>query len=405
MPPSVTAPDEASSLRAGMVTGLVATIVGVLLATAVAAVSAVGEVSLLGAFRSGARAWLVPLGSGIEVQGASIGLIPVGGTLVAASVVALVVRWVLREPLADVAPFAATVAGTAGVLAAVLSALSDTDQVSTSGVRAAFGAFVVAGLAAAVAAPRSPEVEATPRWLRTRPAALAVARAAARGAVVFLVSCAVIVLVLLVGSLQRAGELWAALDPGAGGSVALGLLCVVAVPTLVLWAGAVVLGPGVQIGTDTTLDLTGAYLGQVPGLPVLAALPGPGAFGDWVVVLGLVPVLAGLAAGWGLVLPGEPAVLRRVGLGAAAGATAGLVVGALVGLSAGSVGPGRMADVGPVGPWAPVLAVLVLGAGGAVGAALAHYRGVRAQQPSAREDRRPRLRFRDQSPGPDRRDD
>ncbi|WP_447407624.1 hypothetical protein, partial [Clostridium perfringens] len=54
------------------------------------------------------------------------------------------------EEQVDVGPFAATVAGTSGVVAAVLASVVSTDAVSVPTARAAFAAFVVAGLGAAV---------------------------------------------------------------------------------------------------------------------------------------------------------------------------------------------------------------------------------------------------------------
>lgn len=396
-------PVETPYLRAGLLTAVLAAVLAVLSASLLTAISAASEASLLGSLRSGVRAWLVPMGSGLEVGGTSLSLVPLGGTVLVGLAVLLASRWVVSEPVDEIAAYAATVAGASGALAALLSTLTDTAQVETSTVRSAFGAFVVTGVAAALAVGPA-RGRAADLWPTEDVRVRAVVRAAGHGVAALLASCAVLLVVLLGLSLDRAGDLWAALDPGTGGAVVLGLLCLVAVPTLVLWTVAVVLGPGIALGEDTSLDLTGSYLGQVPGLPVLAALPEPGAFGDWVVVLGLLPVLAGVAAGWRLTLPEGTALLHRVGLGAAAGGLAGLAVGVLVVLSSGSIGPGRMAEAGPAGLTALLVAVPVLAAGGGVGAALAHYRGVRAQQPSDREARRPRLRLRDEPAGADRRD-
>ena len=399
-----TSHDGTPYLRAGLVTGLAATLLGVLVAALVTLVATGGAPGVPAMLRTAARAWLVPLGAGLEVDGTHIGLVPLGGTLLVGLVVAAVARRVLREPVDELAPYAATVAGTVGLLAGILSAASNSAAVSTSTPRAAFGGFVVAGVAAALVARRGHEDD--PGWLAEHREVGAVVRAGATGAAALLAACAVLVLALLATSLDRAAELWAALDPGVAGGTALGALSVLAIPTLVLWTGAVVLGPGIQIGTGTSLDLTGAYLGPVPGLPVLAALPEPGAFSDAVVLLGVLPLLAGVLAGWRLVPPtADGTVLQRLGLGSGAGAFAGLVVGGLVLLSAGSVGPGRMSDVGPTGPMVLLVAVLVLGAGGAIGAGLAHYRGARAQQSPDPEGRRPRLRLGNQSPGADRRGD
>jgi len=189
--------------------------------------------------------------------------------------------------------------------------------------------------------------------------------------------------------------------------------CVLLLPTLVLWATSVLLGPGFVFGTDTSVDLTGSHLGAVPGFPPLAALPAPGEFGGWVFLLGLVPLLAGVVAGYRTVPPPRPAddnlLMGRVIHGTAAGGVAGLLVGLAVAVSGGGIGPGRMADAGPPVLTPLLVAVPVLAMGGALGTVLAHYRGARASsQPDSvpeRTRRRPRLRFWHQPSGPDRRND
>src|SRR5690606_18686707 len=132
-----------------------------------------------------------------------------------------------------------------------------------------------------------------------------------------------------------------------GGGLALAAGCLLAVPTLILWTASALVGPGFSLGTDTSVDLSGAQLGEVPGLPILAALPAPGEFAGWVFVLGLIPLLAGMLAGWRVDVRDREDLLSRVGLGAAAGGFAGLVLGSMIAVSGGAVGPGRMVDAGP----------------------------------------------------------
>jgi hypothetical protein len=400
-------------LRPGFLTALLTAATAVLLGTLVASVTGVGPASAL---RTGARAWLVLQGSGLELQGASLTLVPVGGVLLCGALTARVARLMTPEPLDSPGAFAATVAGTAGVLGAVLASVASTPEVVVHPVRAAVATFVVSGAGAALGAtlPHGRAADLWPTAWRA-PEVRAVVRAGAAGALALLAAAAVLVLVLLVLHVERAAQLWALLDPGVGGLPALGALCLLAVPTMVCWTAAVLLGPGFVLGSQTSVDLTGAQLGPVPGLPVLAALPPPGAFGDLAVVLGALPLLAGVVAGWRVRLPSpvpdrgvlgirEHPLLARTALGAVAGAVAGLLVGLLVGTSGGAVGPGRLADAGPPVLTPVLVAVPVLALGGAVGAALAHYRDARGTQSSERAPRRPRLRFRHQPAGPDRRD-
>lgn len=415
-PPQPTARLSAAAvpyLRRGVATALASTLLGVLLCTIVTLVAGVRDTGPV--LRTGVRGWLVAQGSGLHVGRAELGLVPFGAALLALALVAFVAsRWGVdpnaEGPQAEVGPFAATVAGTSGVVAAILASVVSTDAVSVPVTRAAFASFVVTGLGAAVGLARgSGRPDAL--WFTERADVRAVVRGASRGLALLLSAAAAVVAVLLIWHLDRASDLWALLQPTAGGGVALGLVCVLALPTLVLWTAAALIGPGFAIGTETSVDLTGAHLGTVPGLPVLAALPAPGEFSDWVFVLALLPLLAGIVAGWSTrppeVGPGteDHALLRRLGFSAAAGALAGLAVGVLVGISGGAVGPGRLTEAGPPLLTSLLVAVPVLAVGGGIGGVLAHYRGARASSPDERARRRPRLWKRHQPAGADRRVD
>jgi hypothetical protein len=394
---------ETPYLRAAFLTAGLAVAFGLVVSGLVSLLGRAGfDGSAAGLVRTAVRGWLVAQGSGIEVQGTSISLVPLGATVLVAAVVAQTAAWICADPVDELGPYAATVAGAHGVAAAVLAAVTETSEVRTSVVRAAFGAFAVGGVGAALGASlRHGRADAL--WFTERADVRAVVRGAGWGVVTLIGSSAVLLTALLVVHLDRAGDLWAMLDPGFWGGVSLAVVTLLAVPTGVLWTTSVLLGPGFALGTDTSVDLTGSHLGEVPGFPLLAALPAPGEFAGWVFVLGLVPLAAGLAAGYRTPVTStdDQALLRRVGLGAAAGALAGFVVGLAVLLSAGGIGPGRMADAGPP-PFTPLLvAVPVLAVGGALGAVLAHYRGGRAHG----SPRRPRLRWRHQPPSVDRRDE
>ena len=304
-------------------------------------------------------------------------------------------------------------AGTCGAAAAVLSAVTNTGEVHTSVVRAAFGAFAVGGIGSAIGAARKHD-RTEMLWFTDRADVRAVVRGAWWGVATLLGSAAALVVVLLTVHLDRAADLWALLDPGVGGGLALAAICLLAVPTLVLWATSVLIGPGFVLGTDTSVDLTGSHLGAVPGFPPLAALPAPGEFAGWVFLLGLVPLLAGVVAGF---RTRRRRIARRLGLGARCTARPrrrGRRGGRARGGSgrrrvrrrdrSRTHGRGRPPVLTPL-----LVAVPVLAMGGALGAVLAHYRGARApQQPEQPQDgatRRPRLGWWHQSPGPDRRDE
>ncbi|MRJ76337.1 hypothetical protein GEV29_07295 [Aeromicrobium sp. SMF47] len=397
-------PAESSFLRPAFLTALVAALVSIgVSAVLVLLARGASDLSLVSFGRASVRTWLVSMGSGIEAGAVSVGLVPLGATLVCLVIVAAVAAWIVAEPLHDLVAFAASSAGAYGVIAGVASTVTNAGEVDISTTRAALAAFVVGGLGAALgSAVRHRDAERW--WFTSSEDVRAVIRAAVPGIAAVLVSATAVVAVLLVRGVARAGDLWALLDPGPGGGVALGVGSLLAVPTLILWTTSVLLGPGFALGTDTSVDLSGAQLGQVPGFPVLAGLPAPGQFPDWVFVLGLVPLLAGALCGWRLLPGAREGVLARVALGAAAGALAGLVLGVLVALSGGAIGPGRMADAGPPALTPLLVAVPVMAVGGAIGAALNHYRGGRAPRPSdTSATGRPRLWQRDEPAGADRR--
>lgn len=405
-------------LRAAFLTAGLAVALGIgLAATLTLLAQAGGGTSVAGVLRTSVRAWLVSHGAGLDVSGTSVALVPLGATALCGLVVALAARWIATEPVEELGAYAATVAGSYGVVAAILSAVTNVGDVSTSVVRAAFGAFVVGGVGSAVGAALKHD-RASMLWFTDRADVRAVLRGAWWGVATLVGGATTVVVVLLTTHLGRAADLWALLDPNLAGALALAAACVLSFPTLVLWTTSVLLGPGFVLGTDTSVDLTGSQLGAVPGFPTLAALPSPGAFPGWVFVLGLLPLLAGMVAGFRTEPPPRPtdssepvtvhdssALLRRLAHGAGAGATAGLVVGLAVATSGGGIGPGRMADAGPPLLTPLLVAVPLLAAGGALGAVLAHYRGERAQQPPDRSTRRSRLRFWHQSASADRRDD
>ncbi len=403
-------PPASLYLRPAFLSAGLAMTLGIAISGVLTLIAQGGASSVPALLRTAVQGWLIAQGSGLDIEGTSIRLVPLGATALVLLLAALAARWIVADPVEELGPYAATVAGSCGAVAAILAAVTNTGELHTSVVRAAFGAFAVGGIGSAVGAARKHR-RTEMLWFTDRADVRAVVRGAAWGVGTLLGAAATLVVVLLTVHLDRAADLWAMLDPDAGGGVALAVMCLLSVPTLVLWATSVLIGPGFVLGTDTSVDLTGSHLGAVPGFPPLAALPAPGEFSTWVFVLGLVPLVAGVVAGFTTdpPLPGDSdsALLRRLGHGAAAGAVAGLVVGLAVAVSGGGIGPGRMADAGPPVLTPLVVAVPVLAMGGALGAVLAHYRGARAprepEQPQDGATRRPRFRWRHQPPGPDRR--
>jgi hypothetical protein len=273
-----------------------------------------------------------------------------------------------------------------GIASAILAAVVSTDDAVVSIPRAAVGGLLVGGMGAALGAGWRHRSQ-----LSISPDVRLVARGATRALLAVLGASLVLVVLLLGVHGPRAADMWGLLDPSVGGAIILAVACLLSLPTLVLWTASVLVGPGFTLGTDTSVDLTGSYLGAVPGFPTLAAVPDPGSFGPWVLVLGLVVPAAGVWAG---------SLTTRIRMGALSGAAAGLVLGALIAISGGGIGPGRLADAGPPPVTPAVIAVVILAATGALGSLLAHYRGRRVSRKPSESDRFGLGRWH-QSPGAD----
>ena len=177
---------------------------------------------------------------------------------------------------------------------------------------------------------------------------------------------AVVISILLRGAEVIA--LFQAARVDALGAFMLTLVHLAYLPTMIIWAISWLAGPGFAVGVGTALSPAGTQLGVLPGLPVLGLLPQDSS--TWMLVSVLVPLGAGALAGWmirsRLVWEGTGAALwprAAIALGIAA-VTAGVAALAAV-LASGSIGPGRLAEVGP-NPGALALAIgieVLIGAG------------------------------------------
>ncbi|MDR3107732.1 MAG: DUF6350 family protein [Bifidobacteriaceae bacterium] len=210
---------------------------------------------------------------------------------------------------------------------------------------------------------RSPLIDHTP------PELLIALPAAAIAVGLMLAAALALVVALAVGGWGRFGELFAALEPGLVGGIALALLCLALLPNLLVWLVAYLAGPGFEFGAGTAFSPFKTVGAVEPSLPLLGLLPStaPPKFALAVIA---VPVFVGLVAGWWL-----PRRLALVGwrnlIGAILAAlAAAAALAALVALAGGAAGPGRLTEVGaPFWPLAGWL-WLELGLGAATGACL-----------------------------------
>jgi len=176
---------------------------------------------------------------------------------------------------------------------------------------------------------------------------------------VLLGGAAILLAVGLVTGHERIGRVHEALDPGVAGGLVLTVVQFALLPNAVVWAAAYAAGPGFVLGTGTSVTYTSSTVGALPALPLLGALPSPGAMPPWTAAVLAVPVLAGVAAGTHVVLRGRSRGRWwrvRDALGAAV--LTGCCLFLLAWLSGGAAGPGRL---GQVGPHPGAVAVVVAG--------------------------------------------
>lgn len=327
--------------------------------------------SLAGAVRAGAAGWLMAHGSGLQTPHATLTIVPVGWSLVVAAVVWSASAWVARTAVLDgsrsVVVVTATMAACYAAMATLIAVLVTTDDVAVSPPRALAGSLLlVAVVAGPCLAARTGVAEASAAgW---SPALRAVLRGSAAVVACLVAAGALLVTVSLLADFGQAATVASALDSGVAGGAVLTALQVLLLPNAALLGVSYLVGPGFVIGTDTLVTPAGASLGQVPALPMLAALPPDGAAPSWAMALLGAPAGAG-AIGALVALRAAPAGTLGSGLlrGGAAGLLGGAGAGLLTALGGGSVGPGRMSEVGAL-----VWECAGAGAGAAaIGAALA----------------------------------
>jgi hypothetical protein len=295
--------------------------------------------------------WLLGLGATVVGPDGLWGLTPLGLTLVTLALAYRGGLWAAESCALHtgtrvavlLAATAVVSGGAAGVAAASLTLDAATvdpgDAAARAGLVVTLGATV--GMLAGDARWRRRLVRGLPPWVRA-------ALPAAVGALATLVAAAAAALTAaMVTSFGTVTSLLEQIDPGAAGLLSLALLSLAYLPTLVVWALAVLVGPGVSIGTTVSVTSAGVQPGPLPGFPVLGIVPE--SVPPWLGAVGAAAgLLAGIVAG-GLVVRGLGADAARWHPAAGAG-VAGAVTAALVGLAgwaaSGPMGPGDLAWAG-----------------------------------------------------------
>jgi hypothetical protein len=342
-----------------------------------------GAATLGGAIRLGLAGWLLGHGVPLETGAGPLGLPPLALALFAAWRVA---RAGVHTSRAIGARHhgsprqALTVAGAVGIGYGILGALAAVavaaDGLAVSPLRSGLTLTVFGALAALVGSLRTTGVlavvaQGTPTVLRDGLRTGVVAALLLLGA-----GAGAAGLAVATGG-AKASEMIGAYRTGVAGQGGITLVSVAYAPNAAVWASSYLLGPGFAVGTGTAVRTTEVTLGALPAVPLLAGLP-RGPVGGLGAALLTVPVFAGMAAGWLLARRALRAADRdgtRIGwgrlLGSAAvgGPVAGVVLGLAALVSSGSLGGGRLAEIGPVGWQVSAVSTVVVAVGTVVGSA------------------------------------
>ena len=160
--------------------------------------------------------------------------------------------------------------------------------------------------------------------------------------------------VALVGNFATIISLYEGLQGGVVGSAAITAIELLYMPTFVVWVAAWLVGPGFAIGTGSAVTPLGSSLGPLPSFPIFGALP-PAQLAYGFIGL-VIPIAVGFLAGYAVrgraiatySFADERQVRRMLSMtpfGIAL--SGGLLLGTLAWLASGSIGPGRLVDVGP----------------------------------------------------------
>ncbi len=365
------------TLWAALAAAVAVSVAGIaVLALAVGVVSTLDPTGGPGAWGSivlAGRLWLLAQGAEITVASGPIVLAPLLLTLGIAWGLSSAGRVVVRvgglTGTRDAAGAAGVLAAGHVALTAVLALVFDGPGAEVGLLRALVGSALVAAVTAGWGTAReSGAMDAA--LVRLPGQTRALARGVLAGVLTALALCLTIVAIALAadvgGYAAVSGELGGA-GAGALGLLGLGVLLLPNAAGAVLGLAA---GPGFSVGSGTLVSVHGVTLGQVPALPLLAALPDTQAVPLLAFASQAVPVLVGLVAGWTVARrfaasDGGSVVAGLVGM--LAGVLTGLVCGVLVWAAGGSLGNGALAHVGAP----PVATGVAIAAQAGIAAALA----------------------------------
>ncbi|WP_130873586.1 DUF6350 family protein [[Pseudopropionibacterium] massiliense] len=305
------------------------------------------ESQLADALDLASRVLLLANGAATMIGGQLVSVAPLGLTLVLILLGVPVAGLAARVALDETDDLGGVVLRVGGVYAGtyvVSITLIAFFVPETSAIRTFLGSVLIGGLSGFRGAARAVGYdlfERWPAWLRSLP----------RGIGVAVLTCVGTGAALLTVMLVLGRDRIAAISDGLGGDGAAGLLLgviqLVWLPNLVVWATAWTLGAGVTLGEGTLLNMNGTSLGFLPSIPVLGAVPDPGPVSELAWLWGLGGVLAGVLAALVVTLNRSSERFYETSLvGGLAGIVAGAVLFVLAWCATGGLGTQRLSHVG-----------------------------------------------------------
>ncbi|WP_442860329.1 cell division protein PerM [Arthrobacter sp. zg-Y40] len=209
-------------------------------------------------------------------------------------------------------------------------------------------------------------------------------RAGVVGIVAALGLSSLLLVVTLAMSWAEMVSVYERLGAGVLGGTVLTVVELGLMPNFVVWTLGWASGAGFSLGTGSIISPLETTVGPLPALPVLAALP-TGSMEYGYAAL-LIPVVAGILAGWWFLREGEnhfdewlsikirarwfTAPVSTLVLGAIVGLVSGLLAAGAAWLSVGSLGIGRFVQLGPDPLWLGLWVAAEVGAGVVIGYAV-----------------------------------
>lgn len=319
---------------------------------------------LPGVFRTAAQLWLAAHHAGFAIPGGSVGLLPLGLTVLPAFLLYRAGIWMARDAdlrlrlparlpknspkdeanarrraqLVLVAQAGVSLAAPYALLAGGIALVTRNEITQPFLGDVLVSHLVLAFLAGSLATARTiGPWRSMLRLLPERLRSVVVSSAAALG--IMLLAGALMVLGAVVVNFGQVQELSGILSPGFVGGLLLLLVQGLYLINAVIWGMAYIAGPGFAVGTGTLVAPTGVQLGTVPSLPILGALPETGPTPAWVMAVIALPFAAGAVAGiLGVRIAPSPSYEGAPLWGFVCGLVTGAAAGGLAALSGGPLG-------------------------------------------------------------------